>query len=254
MSKRLERVCEGLADGRASEAAKLHARAGADGRTPGSSVKVRRIASASLAGFCVLIASVGTAHATGSLSDNGGNGTLTVSYTVAGGVNAGVYFCASGVASADCRNVGGSGPITYYAASVPGTLGTSPYTFSAGSSVTNFGPSTGTTLPAGTYTVTYWETSGDTVLDGLEDVVIGTATPNPGPADPGPADPGSWAADGTWQAPPPWVQGYGRSSSAEACLEGWSPSYAAWPNGGTGGWTCQRTLVYNASTKKWVTS
>jgi len=50
--------------------------------------------------------------------------------------------------------------------------------------------------------------------------------------------------------PPPWPQAYARAHD-ETCLPGWSPSWAEWPNGRTGGFVCQRTLVYNQSTGQW---
>ena len=41
---------------------------------------------------------------------------------------------------------------------------------------------------------------------------------------------------------PAWLQSYGRASAAEVCAEGWGPSWAQWPNDGTGGWTCDREV------------
>ncbi len=41
---------------------------------------------------------------------------------------------------------------------------------------------------------------------------------------------------------PEWVQGYGRGSASDACRDGWSASWALWPNDGTGGWVCTRTV------------
>ena len=38
---------------------------------------------------------------------------------------------------------------------------------------------------------------------------------------------------------PPWLQAVGRTTSTGACPDGWSPSYAQWPNGGAGGWVCE---------------
>lgn len=59
------------------------------------------------------------------------------------------------------------------------------------------------------------------------------------------------AAPQSDQTPPPWYQAYARGSSEAVCEEGWKPSYAAWPNDGAGGWTCERELVYNNSTARW---
>jgi ubiquitin-large subunit ribosomal protein L40e len=41
---------------------------------------------------------------------------------------------------------------------------------------------------------------------------------------------------------PAWQQAYARGSADEACAPGWGPSWAQWPNGGTGGWTCDREI------------
>jgi len=40
-----------------------------------------------------------------------------------------------------------------------------------------------------------------------------------------------------------WMQAYGRASQLAACDAGWWGSYAEWPNGGRGGWTCERYLA-----------
>lgn len=41
---------------------------------------------------------------------------------------------------------------------------------------------------------------------------------------------------------PAWVQGYGRASADEVCLEGWNASWAEWMNDGTGGFVCERSI------------
>ena len=48
------------------------------------------------------------------------------------------------------------------------------------------------------------------------------------------------------QGPPPpsWLRAYARASEATACEEGWAPSWEAWPNGGTGGWTCTQSIAW----------
>lgn len=45
------------------------------------------------------------------------------------------------------------------------------------------------------------------------------------------------------ETPKPWHQAYGRSESTSECLPGWYGSWAEWPHGSTGGWTCERTLL-----------
>ena len=39
-----------------------------------------------------------------------------------------------------------------------------------------------------------------------------------------------------------WFQSYGRESADATCEEGWYPSWAYWPNNGTGGWVCNREV------------
>jgi hypothetical protein len=51
-------------------------------------------------------------------------------------------------------------------------------------------------------------------------------------------------------SPAQWLQAYGRGS-AETCQTGWSPSWAEWPNGGTGGFVCVRSYIYNRATDVW---
>lgn len=51
------------------------------------------------------------------------------------------------------------------------------------------------------------------------------------------------------QAPPPWLQSYGRSETG-TCREGWHASWAEWPFEGTGGWVCNRTILWSDS--RWV--
>lgn len=41
---------------------------------------------------------------------------------------------------------------------------------------------------------------------------------------------------------PAWVQAYGRASATDTCIAGWDPSWAQWPNNGTGGFVCQRSI------------
>ena len=39
-----------------------------------------------------------------------------------------------------------------------------------------------------------------------------------------------------------WYQSYGRVSADAVCEDGWYPSWAQWPNDGTGGWVCDREV------------
>jgi hypothetical protein len=48
--------------------------------------------------------------------------------------------------------------------------------------------------------------------------------------------------------PAMWHQSYARASQGEECEAGWSPSWDFWPNGGKGGWVCNRTVPATGST------
>jgi hypothetical protein len=42
-----------------------------------------------------------------------------------------------------------------------------------------------------------------------------------------------------------WLQSVGRWAQTDSCPAGYSPSWAQWPNGGTGGWVCDKyTYAY----------
>ena len=45
-------------------------------------------------------------------------------------------------------------------------------------------------------------------------------------------------------SPAPWLQAYGRPFWNSPCDDGWTPSWAEWPNRGAGGFTCERRLEY----------
>lgn len=51
-------------------------------------------------------------------------------------------------------------------------------------------------------------------------------------------------SSGPNQVPPPWLQAFGRPTSASICTSGWNPSWALWPNVNTGGFTCERRIEY----------
>jgi hypothetical protein len=50
--------------------------------------------------------------------------------------------------------------------------------------------------------------------------------------------------------PAPWLRAYARRS-AETCETGWSPSWAQWPHNNTGGFTCERSYIYNRAADVW---
>jgi len=52
-------------------------------------------------------------------------------------------------------------------------------------------------------------------------------------------------------APPPWFQAYARASLTHTCESTWHPSWAQWPNGRTGGPTCERTYSYDLARGMW---
>jgi len=51
--------------------------------------------------------------------------------------------------------------------------------------------------------------------------------------------------------PPPWFQAYARSSFTQSCDSSWHASWAQWPNGRTGGPTCERTYSYDLARGMW---
>ncbi len=51
--------------------------------------------------------------------------------------------------------------------------------------------------------------------------------------------------------PTPQFLSYGRTSSDEVCEATWRPSWAMWMNNGTGGFTCDRTYVYDSAMGVW---
>ena len=56
---------------------------------------------------------------------------------------------------------------------------------------------------------------------------------------------GAAPSSGAGAAPPPWLQSYALSEGANGCAEGWSPSWAAWANDGTGGPVCNRVVLFD---------
>jgi hypothetical protein len=52
--------------------------------------------------------------------------------------------------------------------------------------------------------------------------------------------------------PPPWLQAYQRPGPTSACMDGWNPSWALWPENGTGGYTCERTELWSRPLGTWT--
>jgi hypothetical protein len=49
------------------------------------------------------------------------------------------------------------------------------------------------------------------------------------------------------QVPPSWHQAQGREQREAVCPPGMAPSWAQWPNEGTGGWTCEWTTWWDVN-------
>jgi len=59
------------------------------------------------------------------------------------------------------------------------------------------------------------------------------------------------------QVPPSWLQAQGREQREASCPPGMAPSWAQWPNEGTGGWTCEYTTWWDVNKGvggDWVTT
>ena len=53
---------------------------------------------------------------------------------------------------------------------------------------------------------------------------------------------------GATEAPAAWYQSYARLARTRSAQAGWSPSWDFWPNGGTGGWVCNRSVLVSGAT------
>lgn len=154
------------------------------------------------------------------------------------------------IGESGCAVIGASRPVS------DGIFGT--YSYVAGEAIT----ATNTAGVGGTFTVEL--SSGATqffgsvaagasatyVVPGTQDLnlVMGggarTWTLSCGGGSGGSSEPASPSAGQTGRnAPPAWLQAYGRKDKTEKCAEGWGPSYAAWMNDNRGGWTCDRIVL-----------
>jgi len=101
-----------------------------------------------------------------------------------------------------------------------------------------------------------------TMLPAADSPVIGTANPVGAPSTDqrgfsrttdGLADMGAVQVGGVApepdlsQVPPSWLQAQGREESEAVCPPGMAPSWAQWPNEGTGGWTCEYTTWWDVN-------
>ena len=187
-------------------------------------MNLRRLASG-IAAFALLAgaASIAAAPAasarplpSGTIIDNG-DGTATVTYANLDG-DGGIFLCEASVTVESCA----FNTATYGLTSNLFTLTPSPVTVQAGMTISLPNSAT-TTLPTGTWTIVLISDFGpgaNELVAGARGVYIG-AVGHPIPS---------------------WVQGYGRGSSADACLEGWTASWELWPNAGTGGYVCTRSI------------
>jgi predicted outer membrane repeat protein len=112
----------------------------------------------------------------------------------------------------------------------------------------------------------------ETMMPAAGSPVIGTANPVGAPATDqrgfarttnGLADMGSVESGGVApepdlsQVPPSWFQATTRGEQGASCPAGREPSWAAWPNEGRGGWTCEWVTwwdVNKGTTGDWVTT
>jgi len=89
------------------------------------------------------------------------------------------------------------------------------------------------------WTFTWLDGSGTGLIEGTSGgrvAFTGSGTTTAVPAVCG--DPGAAAAPPI----PAWVQAYARAGADAPCIEGWDPSWDLWPNDGTGGFVCQRSI------------
>jgi hypothetical protein len=56
---------------------------------------------------------------------------------------------------------------------------------------------------------------------------------------------------GPEQVPPSWFQSMGRASETSECPQGWSASWAQWPNDGGGGFVCNRVIYWDTRLGQW---
>ncbi len=182
----------------------------------------------------------GPASGANTVTDNN-NGSVTVDFT---STNSNVYACSGSPSVTDCQwNVTSDYQWGSTAVGAPLT-GTSLLV--AGGSSTSTGLAA-TTLPAGTYTIVMWPGGIRANRVGVVGVtLIGASTPASPPT-----------ATRT-SSPESIVQQIGMPSSGncasvtDSSLQygtglsgGWTKSWAQWPNSGSGGIVCTRTLVFN---------
>jgi hypothetical protein len=77
----------------------------------------------------------------------------------------------------------------------------------------------------------------DDITDYFDEITIKRVSSQP------PADP--------QQRPPDWMKQVGRLEG-QSCEPGWQPSWAEWPNGGTGGFTCVQVLTWSDAQQGYV--
>ena len=52
--------------------------------------------------------------------------------------------------------------------------------------------------------------------------------------------------------PPPWLQSYALSGDETNCMDGWSQSWAQWPNDNSGGFVCNRSIYWSSGAQAWL--
>ena len=98
-----------------------------------------------------------------------------------------------------------------------------------------------------------YQSADTTYLFGGTQIFQSNITPTLAPAPASGLCSGEPASSGSSSTSPPpdILEQYGRLSHTDECAATWSPSYAMWMHGGTGGWVCTRTLRYGMSSGSW---
>jgi hypothetical protein len=184
-------------------------------------MKFRRVAAAVAAaamiagGVSLAVAPAASAITVSTLTITG---SATLSWTPASSDYYLLVCAPETVVADDCGTVPGPGPNLLYLIA-DGDPSVTSHTFAPGDMVEPYSGSSEVPLPAGDYAFVLVDFNNGVTSNVVHGTVADTYIPIP-----------------------PWVQGYGRASAADVCLDGWTASWELWPNGGTGGWVCTRSI------------